>query len=161
MDAPTDLVTVFHAEAERLAQYLDTLPPNAWTQPSACENWAVRDVVAHLTWAIEFYTDTIARGVQGDTAMLPDRAPGDGPELAAFPAYISERAIATRARLGKDLLATFRTSFAHLHHLLTGLGPQDWEKPCAFWRFVGPIPVRMFLSLNLLQKSAKGGKSRS
>lgn len=36
MDTPTDLVTVFHAEAERLAQYLDTVPPDALTQPSAC-----------------------------------------------------------------------------------------------------------------------------
>ena len=26
-----------------------------------------------------------------------------------------------------------------------GLVPQDWEKPCAFWRFAGNIPVRMFL----------------
>jgi uncharacterized protein (TIGR03083 family) len=61
MDTPAHLVTVFHAEAERLAQYLDMLPPDAWTQPSACEGWAVRDVVGHLTWAVEFYADTIAR----------------------------------------------------------------------------------------------------
>jgi uncharacterized protein (TIGR03083 family) len=161
MDAPTDLVTIFHAEAECLAQYLDTLPPNAWTQPSACEGWAVRDVVAHLTWAIEFYADTIARGVQGDTAMLPDRPPGDGPELVAFPAYIFERAIATRARLGEHLLARFCTSVAHLHHLLAGLGPQDGEKPCAFWRFVGPIPVRMFLSLIIPELAIHGWDIRS
>ena len=31
-------------------------------------------------------------------------------------------------------------------NLLAGLAPQDWDTPCAFWRFVGPIPVRMFLS---------------
>ena len=29
MDAPTDLVTVFHTEAEHLAQYLDTLSLDA------------------------------------------------------------------------------------------------------------------------------------
>jgi uncharacterized protein (TIGR03083 family) len=75
MDAPDDLVTVFHTEVERLAQYLDTLPPDAWTQPSACEGWEVRDVVGHLTFIAEFYADVIARGVQGDTALLPDRPP--------------------------------------------------------------------------------------
>jgi uncharacterized protein (TIGR03083 family) len=98
MDAPADLVTVFHAEAERLSQYLDTLPPDAWTQPSACEGWAVRDVIGHLTFLAEFYADVIARGVQGDTALLPDRPPGDGPAHAAFHAYLAERAIACRER---------------------------------------------------------------
>jgi len=161
MDTPAHLVTVFYAEAERLAQYLDTLPPDAWTQPSACESWAVRDVVGHLTWAVEFYADTIARGVQGDTAMLPDRPPGDGPELAAFPAYIAERAIAWRECEGEHLLATFRTRSEQLHHLLAGLAPQDWEKPCAFWRFVGPIPVRMFLSLIIPELAIHGWDIRS
>ena len=156
MDTPADLVTVFHAEAERLAQYLDTLPLDAWTQPSACAGWAVRDVVGHLTWAVEFYADTIARGVQGDTAMLPDRPPGDGPELAAFHAYIAQRAIARRERAGEHLLTAFRTCSEQLHHLLAGLAPQDWDTPCAFWRFVGPIPVRMFLSLIIPELAIHG-----
>jgi uncharacterized protein (TIGR03083 family) len=161
MNAPADLVTVFHSEAERLAQHLDTLPPTAWTLPSACEGWEVRDVVGHLTFIAEFYADVIARGVQGDTTLLPDRPPGDGPELAAFHTYLDARAIATRARLGEHLLATFRTSFAHLHYLLAELGPQDWEKPCAFWRFVGPIPVHMFLSLIIPELAIHGWDIRS
>jgi uncharacterized protein (TIGR03083 family) len=161
MDTPADLVTVFHAEVERLAQYLDTLPPDAWTQPSACAGWAVRDVVGHLTWAVEFYADTIARGVQGDTAMLPDRPPGDGPELAAFHAYIAQRAIARRERAGEHLLPAFRTCSEHLHHLLAGLAPQAWDTPCAFWRFVGPIPVRMFLSLIIPELVLHGWDIRS
>ena len=65
----------------------------------------MRDVVGHLTFIAEFYADVIARGVQGDTALLPDRPPGDGPELAVFHAYLAERAIATRARLYKQCVA--------------------------------------------------------
>jgi uncharacterized protein (TIGR03083 family) len=161
MDAPAHLVAVFHAEAERLAQYLDTLPPDAWTQPSPCERWEVRDVVGHLTFLAEFYADVIARGVQGDTALRPDRPPGDGPELAAFHAYLAERAIAIRAREGGHLLATFRIRYAHLHHVLAGLGPQDWETPCAFWRFVGTIPVRTFLALIIPELAIHGWDIRS
>jgi uncharacterized protein (TIGR03083 family) len=161
MDTPAHLVTVFHAEAERLAQYLDTLPPDAWTQPSPCVGWEVRDVVAHLTFIAEFYADVIARGVQGDTALLPDRPPGDGPELAAFHAYLAERAIAWRERAGEHLLATFRTRYAQLHHLLAGLAPEDWEKPCAFWRFAGNIPVRMFLPLVIPELAIHGWDIRS
>jgi uncharacterized protein (TIGR03083 family) len=161
MDASADLVPVFHAEAERLAQYLDTLPSDAWTQPSSCVGWEVRDVVAHLTFIAEFYADVIARGVQGDTALLPDRPPGDGPELTVFHAYLAACAIATRARLGEHLLATFRTRYEQLHHLLAGLGLQDWEKPCAFWRFAGNIPVRMFLPLVIPELSIHGWDIRS
>jgi uncharacterized protein (TIGR03083 family) len=161
MDTPAILVTVFHAEAERLAQYLNTLPPDAWTQPSACDGWAVRDVVGHLTWAVEFYADTIARGVQGDTAMLPDRPPGDGPELAAFHKYIAQRAVEWRERAGEHLLATFRSRYEQLYRLLAGLAPEDWDKPCAFWRFVGPIPVRMFLSLIIPELAIHGWDIRS
>jgi uncharacterized protein (TIGR03083 family) len=161
MDTPAYLVTVFHAEAARLAQYLDTLPPSAWTQPSACEGWEVRDVLGHLTFVAEFYADVIARGVQGDTALLPDRPPGDGPELAAFHAYLAQRAIAIRAREGDHLRATFRTHYEQLYHLLAGLAPQDWDKPCAFWRFAGNIPVRTFLPLVIPELVIHGWDIRS
>jgi uncharacterized protein (TIGR03083 family) len=161
MDAPANLVQLLHSEAERLAQYLHPLPPDAWTQPSACEQWEVRDVVGHLTWVVEFYADTISRGVQGDTSLLADRPPGDGPEAAAMNVYIAQRAIACRERLGEQLLATFRTRYEQLHDLLAGLSPQDWEKPCAFWRFMGNIPVRAFLPLTMQELAIHGWDIRS
>src|SRR4051794_18312371 len=43
MDTPKNLITLGQAESERLTQYLSTLPPAAWTLPSACERWAVRN----------------------------------------------------------------------------------------------------------------------
>jgi len=58
MEALEARVTLIQAEAERLAQYLSTLPPDAWRQPSACQGWEVRNVVA------QFYVRTITRGVQ-------------------------------------------------------------------------------------------------
>jgi uncharacterized protein (TIGR03083 family) len=161
MDTPAHLVAVLHAEAERLAQYLDALPPDAWTRPSACEGWAVRDVVGHLTWEAEFYADTIARGVQGDASLLTDRPPGDVPETVAFNTYIAQRAIAWRERLGAQLLPTFSMRYEQLHHLLVGLSPQDWDKPCAFWRFMGNLPVRMFLPLTMQELAIHGWDIRS
>ena len=49
MDTPEHLVHVLQGEAERLTQSLQTLPPDAWHHPSACDLWDVRDVVGHLT----------------------------------------------------------------------------------------------------------------
>jgi len=42
-----------HIDRERawLADLLESLPPEAWQQPSLCEGWTVRDVGAHLTFA--------------------------------------------------------------------------------------------------------------
>lgn len=42
-----------HIDAERswLADLLESLPPDAWEQPSLCTGWTVRDVAAHLTFA--------------------------------------------------------------------------------------------------------------
>ena len=80
MEAPEARIALIQAEAEGLAQYLTTLPPDAWCQPSACQEWEVRDVVAHLVEGAQFYVHTITRGVQGDMARPPERVP------SAFPA---------------------------------------------------------------------------
>ena len=65
MDTPEETVQLIIAESERLTQYLTTLPPEAWSRPSACMRWEVRDVVAHLASGAEVYTDVITRSVQG------------------------------------------------------------------------------------------------
>ncbi len=42
-----------HVDTERswLADLLESLPDDAWQQPSLCAAWSVRDVAAHLTFA--------------------------------------------------------------------------------------------------------------
>ena len=70
-------VPIVHTEAESLAQFLATLSADDWQRPSACELWAIQDVVAHLIWAADFYTDTVSRGLRGDLSHPEDRPPGD------------------------------------------------------------------------------------
>jgi hypothetical protein len=36
-----------------------SLALEVWNQPSACDSWAVRDVVAHLAWVAESYIERI------------------------------------------------------------------------------------------------------
>ena len=40
-------------ESARLAEYLGTLTPSDWRQPSACDLWDVGDVVAYLSLAAD------------------------------------------------------------------------------------------------------------
>ena len=54
MAAPNAYVPLVHTEADGLAQFLDTLSADDWQRPSACDLWAIRDLVAHLIWAADF-----------------------------------------------------------------------------------------------------------
>src|SRR5438128_5464149 len=118
MDAPEDTVQLILAESERLTQYLTTLPPAAWSTPSACERWEVRDVVAHLALEAEGYTDMIARGVQGDASPPAGRQWSGPTTAAAFAADTAQRMLARRETLGDHVLPHFRTATAQVHHLL-------------------------------------------
>lgn len=46
-------VPLIQAEAERLAQFLDTLSTDDLQRPRACELWEIHDVVAHLIWGAQ------------------------------------------------------------------------------------------------------------
>ena len=63
MSTQADLVKVIQTESERLQQYLAALPADAWTKPSACALWDIRDVVAHLIRVPESYTVWITRAL--------------------------------------------------------------------------------------------------
>jgi uncharacterized protein (TIGR03083 family) len=51
METLADRVALVQAELARLTQDLHALPADAWRQPSACAQWQIQDVVAHLTGA--------------------------------------------------------------------------------------------------------------
>src|SRR5437763_1694006 len=109
MDAFADRIQVLQGESERIKQYLHALPAPALRQPSACTQWQVQDVVAHLIGVAETYASSVSRGLQGDTAPLPGRLPAGQGTAALAAEGIAQRSIATRQSLGEQLLATFDT----------------------------------------------------
>ena len=62
MDRFTDRARLYKSESERFQEYLKNLPDDAWSRQSACDEWLVGDVVAHLVGNAEFYAGTVARG---------------------------------------------------------------------------------------------------
>jgi uncharacterized protein (TIGR03083 family) len=157
MEALAAHVTLIQAEAERLAQYLATLSPDAWRQPSACQGWEVRDVVAHLIQGAQFYVHTISRGVQGDLARPSELA---SPVIARA-ALIAQSAIVCREQLGEALLPTFRTRYVELSALLAQLSGGDWEKLCYYTSEPRSRPVREFLALSVQELAIHGWDIRS
>jgi uncharacterized protein (TIGR03083 family) len=157
MEALAARVALIQAEAERLAQYLSSLSQDAWRQPSACQEWEVRDVVAHLVEVAEDYRHRIARGVQGEMGPPPELTPPGTVSNAS----IAQIAIAYRERLGEALLPTFRTQYAQLSALLVQLDPGDWDKLCYFARTPQSRPVREFLALSVQELAIHGWDIRS
>jgi uncharacterized protein (TIGR03083 family) len=160
MGTPESLVKVIQTEAEELADYLQALPPESWSTPSACDLWEVGDVVAHLVFVAEFYADVIHKGVRGDVSP-PARFPGIDVDRSSFNAYLGQIALAYRKRLEAQLLPTFRARFADLLDLMVSLSPHDWEQPCWRFRWVGHPPARYFLDMTIQELALHGWDLRA
>jgi len=102
-------LALMQAEAERLGWYLSTLSPDAWRQPSACQEWEVRDVVAHLVEVAQDYRCRIARGAQGEIGPHPAPAP---------PGTVTVLVPHTLRLLGRPHRAVFALPFARVNSLL-------------------------------------------
>ena len=100
METFPDRVHVLQSESERIKQYLHALPLEALSKPSACTQWQVQDVVAHLISVAETYASSVSRGLKGDTAPLPGRLPAGQGTAALAAVGIAQRSIATRQSLG-------------------------------------------------------------
>ncbi|NQW22260.1 MAG: maleylpyruvate isomerase N-terminal domain-containing protein [SAR202 cluster bacterium] len=130
MDSFEERAKQYKSESERFQAYLNGLPDDAWGRQSACDEWQVADVVAHLVGNAEFYARTVALGLQGESSPPEGRpAAGTGhPSISA--AALAKSSIASRERLGDQLMSTYLEKDNHLIQLLSGLSPEDQVKPC-------------------------------
>jgi uncharacterized protein (TIGR03083 family) len=147
MDTFADRVTVLQSESERIKQYLYALPSATLSQPSACTQWQVQDVIAHLIGVAETYASSVSRGLKGDTSALPGRLPAGQGTAALWAESIAQRSIAARQTLGAQLLATFDAANDHLNGLLAGLGPEQRGIPC--YHPGGIVKAQNFIDLRL------------
>jgi uncharacterized protein (TIGR03083 family) len=138
---------LLQAESERIKQYFHSLPPDALRQPSACTQWQVQDVIAHLIGVAETYAGNLSRGLQGDTAPPAGRRPAGQNNAASSAEGIAQRSIAARQALGDQLLAAFDAANDHLNRLLEGLSPQQRETPC--YHPGGMVAAQNFIDLRL------------
>jgi hypothetical protein len=165
MYAQEERIKVVQTESEQLKQYLTALPAAAWTKPSACALWAVRDVVAHLSRIATNYTGHITRALRDDTSPPEGRsAPPlyktlSLEERQQQSASLAQGSIALRERLGNDLLSVFGQAWDQFNQLLATLSPQDWYKPCYHGR--GIITVHSLVNTGGFELAIHGWDIRS
>jgi uncharacterized protein (TIGR03083 family) len=152
-------MSVLEAESERIQQYLSALPPDAWSQPSACTQWQIQDVVAHLIGVAETYASSVSRGLKGDTAPPPGRLPAGQSTAALAAAGIAERSIAMRQSLGDELLTTFDRTNAHLNRVLAALRPEERTILC--YHPGGMVAAQNFIALRLKELAVHEWDMRS
>ncbi|ETX02162.1 MAG: hypothetical protein ETSY1_04535 [Candidatus Entotheonella factor] len=132
-------------ESRHFQHYLAGLPEDAWEHQSACDQWLIKDVVAHLVGNADFYATTVERGLKGQTDPLPGRPPAGMGHPSVGAADIAAGAIANRERLGGQLLAALDAQTERLLGLLLGLTPQDRHQPC--YHPGGIVPAENFVDL--------------
>jgi uncharacterized protein (TIGR03083 family) len=147
MDTFADRVQVLQSESERIKQYLHALPAAALSKPSACTQWQVQDVIAHLIGVAELYASSVSRGLQGDTRPPPGRLPAGQATAAISAESIAQRSIAARQTLGNQLLATFDAANDRLNSLLAGLKLEQRDIPC--YHAGGIVKAQNFMDLRL------------
>ena len=154
----TRVTHLIAAEASNLGAFLAGLDREGWSRDSACGEWMVGDVVAHLTQGAYNWASGISRAVEGDAnSPAGQRAlrPGErGSETTA------QQAIDYRQRTGEEeLLKSFTDGYQQLNQLLSGLRVEDWEKPCFHRR--GIMPIHEYVALRLQELAIHGWDIRS
>jgi uncharacterized protein (TIGR03083 family) len=157
MYSDADRAKIVQAEAKRLEQFLCALSPENWQRPSACDQWQIADVVAHLTGMR--IAETITRGLQGDVTPPEGRPPVGALHEDAFREYIAQGSIAFRERVGDQLLSAFMANNAQLAQVLAGLAPHDWET--RGYHPMGPEPVRTLIDMRITELAMHGWDIRS
>lgn len=142
-----DRARLLLAESERIRQYLHGLPADALACPSACTQWQVWDVIAHLIGVAEFYAGSVSRGLTGESTPPAGRLPAGRSNAASSAEGIAQRSIAARNRLGDQLLPAYDAADGQLNRLLAGLRPGERETPC--YHPGGLVAAQNFMDLRL------------
>ena len=110
--------------------------------PSACDEWQVQDVIAHLIGGADRQIENMTRGKSGDSG--PPRAV----DTPASPDLGARRDMHWRESLGDGLLAGFDDYYARLFDLLDTFHPDGWETPCWHQRR-GAMPAWEYIELRI------------
>ena len=121
-----DIATVRTAslrnEIASLKEFVANLSSTALSLPSACTEWQVQDVAAHLVAAAENWANIVERALTGASPSTLGRSTGP-----SQPDENAETAIRLRKELGDRLVSTLLDNLTRLDQALTRITPQNWK----------------------------------
>ena len=122
-----------------------SLTPEQLSLPSACSEWEVQDVIAHLIGGADRQIENMTRGKGGDSG--PPQALTQVDSSAAS-ALGSRRDMHWRESLGDGLLAGFDDYYAQLYEVLDSFHPDGWDTLCWHQRR-GAMPAWEYIELRI------------
>ena len=142
IESQIDLVKTL---ASGISSRARSLTPEQLALPSACDEWQVQDVVAHLIGGADRQIDNMTRGRGGDSG--PPQAVAQGGSAAAS-ALGAQRDMHWRESLGDGLLSAFDDYYARLSELLDAFHPDGWDTLCWHQRR-GAMPAWEYIELRI------------
>jgi len=147
MDTPEYRAKVLEFEVDAVKSYFAALSDADLQQPSACADWSVADVMAHL--AGQEHSSRIRRGLEGDYAPEEGAPAVLDHDEDQFAKNIFNRALATREQHGQGLVAYLNQRLAENVEVFNSVRANDWENLC-YWP-PGPEPVRTLLDQRIAE----------
>ena len=122
-----------------------SLTPEQMALPSACTEWEVQDVIAHLIGGADRQIENMTRGKGGDSGPPQAVTQGDG---SAAPNLGAQRDMHWRESMGDGLLAGFDDYYARLYEVFDAFHQDGWDTPCWHQRR-GAMPAWEYLELRI------------
>lgn len=117
--------------------------PKRWEAATACENWQVRDVIAHLVDTTEGYLPAFQLARGGGTAQDPHG-------LRPMAKLVDDGAKAFRKVPQDELLARLRDDADRMLQVLEDLSDADWSNLMVPHPFMGPLPALFYAEFQLV-----------
>ena len=135
------ILRVVREEAERMFALAEQ--PGAWTAPTACESWQVKDVIGHLVDTTEGYFKAFEAARAG--------AEGVGAYgLAGMHARAGETAQAMAQVPQHELMERARADLDKMMGILEPLTAEEWGGLMVTHSFMGPVPAFIYAAGQLM-----------
>jgi uncharacterized protein (TIGR03083 family) len=121
-------------------------PSVPWDGPTACSEWLVRDVAAHLLDVTEGYLDRFELARAG-------RPFPDARGMRVMAQALDDGAKSFRSLSRADLVARLKSSSARLFEIFDALNEQQWAGEMVPHIFMGPLPAFCFAAFQLIDYS--------
>jgi uncharacterized protein (TIGR03083 family) len=134
------ILRVVREEANRLFEMAEQ--PGVWEAPTACESWAVRDVVGHIVDTTEGYFAAF------ETARSGGEATAHG--LAAMHELAGQAATEFRDLSQPELIARARADLDRMMGILEPLTAEEWTGLIVPHSYMGPVPAFIYAAGQLM-----------
>ena len=149
--SPEQKVQMVRALSNDLAGFMYTLPEEVWRDAdvygSACDQWNMADVVAHLIDVAITFTMSIERAIGGNVS----------PPMGYRNLTPEERiqsVVSLRDAYDEDLFPEFNTACLRLNRLIVGLEPDQYALPA--WHPFAIMTVERLIELRAMELAVHG-----